>query len=193
MGQRLRSCTFCLELYPDNFQHQIAVDTLDKLGYQYSAILHDKDVKLDDDKKPIEPIEPVKPHWNIVLCFSQQRDLHVVARELDIEPRWLECAKSREVVERYHIHADNPEKYQYDPAEIFGPLADSVRAKLGHGKTEEDKVLALFQLLDSMKKPCSYRTFITAACHAGLYSTLRRMGGLFKPVFDEHNGAGYNY
>lgn len=189
---RIRSTTFCLELYPENFQHQIAVDQLDRLGFQYSAILHDRDVKLGDDKKPLVPEQPVKPHWNIVLCFPRQRDLHVVAKELGIEERWLEPARNRIAVERYHIHADNPEKYQYPSAEIFGPLAENVRAHLDAGKNEDDRVMSLFLLLDTMPKPCTYRKFITACCQAGLYSTLRRMGSLFRPVFDEHNGmSGY--
>lgn len=185
---RIRSCTFCLELYPDNFSHQIARDSLDRHGFQYSGILHDKDVVLGEDKKPIEPITPVKPHWNIVLCFPRQRDLHVVARELDIEERWLEPARNRTAVERYHIHADNPEKFQYSSSEIFGPLAENVRAHLDSGKREDDKVYSLMLLLDTMPKPCTYRKFIIACCEAGLYGTLRRMGSLFKPCLDEHNG-----
>ena len=62
---RIRSCNFCLELYPDNFEHFVVCDSLDKSGYQYSAIVHNKDVQKDD------PAIPVKPHWHIVLCFPQ--------------------------------------------------------------------------------------------------------------------------
>ena len=182
MASRLRSCTFCLELYPDNFDHQIAFDILSRNGYQYSAILHDSDVQKDD------PTKPVKEHFNIVLCFPRQRDLSVVAKELGIDERWLEPARNRVACERYHCHLDDPEKFQYDPAKIFGPLADSVRAHYEGGRTEEDKVKSLIWLLDTMPKPCSYRVFILAAANAGLYSTLRRMGGLFRPLLDEHNG-----
>lgn len=179
---RLRSCTFCLELYPDNFEHMIICDSLEKNGYQYSAIVHDKDVSSDDSTKPI------KPHWHIVLCFPRQRDLSVVAKELSLDERWIEPARNRVACERYLCHLDNPDKYQYDPADIFGPLADQVRAHYESGKSEDIKVLALLHLLDTMPAKCSYRTFIIAACNAGLYSTLRRMGTLIKPLLDEHNG-----
>lgn len=182
MAQRIRSSNFFLELYPDNFEHIIALDLLEKSGYQYSAILHDKDVQKDD------PTKPVKPHWNIVICFPRQRDLHVVAQELGIEERWLEPCRNRVASERYHCHLDHPDKFQYDPADIIGPLADQVRAHYEGGKTEDDKVRSLLWLLDTMPKPCSYRKFVVAACDAGLYSTLRRMGSLFKPIIDEHNG-----
>lgn len=183
---RLRSCNFVVELYPDNFEHMIACDVLDKNGYQYSAIVHDKDVQKDD------PTQPVKTHWNVVLCFPRQRDLSVVARELGIEERWIEPARNRVACERYLCHLDNPEKYQYDPADIFGPLADQVRAHYEGGKTEDDKVKALLFLLDTMPSPCTYRQFVVKACDAGLYGTLRRMGSLFRPIIDEHNGmCGY--
>lgn len=182
MVSRIRSANFVIELYPDNFEHMIAADTLSKGGYQYSAIVHDKDVQKDDPEKP------VKPHWNIVVCFPRQRDLSVVAKELGIEERWIEPARNRVACERYHCHLDNPEKYQYNPADIFGPLADQVRAHYEGGLKEDDKVKALLFLLDTMPVPCSYRTFIVAACDAGLYSVLRRMGSLFRPIMDQHNG-----
>lgn len=179
---RLRSANFCLELYPDNFDHQITIDTLNSCGYQFSGILHHSDVKKDD------PSEPIKPHWHLVLCFPRQRDLHVVSDELGLESRFIEPCRNRVASERYLCHLDDPDKFQYDPAEIFGPLAEQVRAHIEGGKTEDDKVRALLFLLDTMPSPCSYRRFIVAACEAGLYSTLRRMGSLFKPVIDEHNG-----
>lgn len=179
---RLRSCNFGLELYPDNLSHVAILDQLETNGYQYSGILHHSDTKKDN------PDELVKAHWHIVLCFPRQRDLSVVSKELDLESRFIECIRSRVASERYLCHLDTPDKFQYDPAEIFGPLADQVRAHIEGGKTEDDKVRALLFLLDTMPTPCSYRRFIVAACEAGLYSTLRRMGSLFKPVIDEHNG-----
>lgn len=179
---RIRSCNFVLELYPDNKFHVEAMNSLQSGGYQYSAILHDCDYSSED------PSKPIKPHFHVVLCFPRQRDLHVVADELEIESRWVEPARNRVACERYLCHLDNPDKFQYDPVHIFGPLADSVRALYEGGKSEEDKVKALIYLLDTMPKPCSYRRFILSASSQGLYSTLRRMGGLFKPLLDEHNG-----
>lgn len=179
---RIRSCNFCLELYPDNFDHVVICDQLSAQGYQFSAICHDKDVSSED------PSKLLKPHWHVVLCFPRQRDLAVVAKELGIAENYIEPCRNRVGAERYHCHLDHPDKYQYDPSEIFGPLADQVRAHYESGKTEDIKVLALLHLLDSMPKPCSYRKFIVAACNASLYSTLRRMGSLIKPLLDEHNG-----
>ena len=179
---RIRSTTFCLVLYPDSFDHMIVADQLSSKGYQYSAIIHDKDVSSED------PSKLIKEHMHVVLCFPRQRDLSVVAKELGLEERWIEPARNRVAVERYHCHLDHPDKFQYDPSAIFGPLADQVRAHYESGNSEDFKVLALLHLLDTMPKPCSYRTFIIACCNASLYSTLRRMGSLVRPLLDEHNG-----
>lgn len=174
MNNRIQAKNFRCELYPDNFEHQIALDELGRRGFLYSAILHDKD-------------EGVKPHWDIVMVFPRKRWLSAVASDLGIAEKWLEPCKSLTACQRYHCHLDNPDKYQYDPCEIFGSNAEAVRALYEGGKTEDSKVQALLFLLDTMPSPCTYRQFIVACCDAGLYGTLRRMGSLFKPLFDEHN------
>lgn len=181
---RIRSCHFNVELYPDNFDHMIALDILEKNGYQFSAILHNKDVKDDGS--------PVKDHYNIVVVFPRQKDLSALAKELGIEERWIEPSRNRKSAERYHVHRDHPHKYQYDPAEIFGPLADAVRAHLDGGETEEERVKSLLVLLDTMPQPCTYRQFLVACCDANLYSVFRRLGGTLRFLIDEHNGlSGY--
>lgn len=183
---RIRSCNFCLVLYPDNFEHQIAKDILDRGGYQYSAILHDKDT-YDDDPGKLK-----KEHWHFVIVFPRQKDLSVLAKELGVEERFLECCRNRSASERYLMHLDHPYKAQYSPDFLFGPLAESVKVASSTGETESEKVLSLLSLLDSMPRPCTYRKFLVSACDAGLYSQFRRLGGSIKYLLDEHNGlAGY--
>ena len=187
MADRIRSCVYCLELYPDNFSHQIAHDVLAKNGYQYTGILHDKDHYDDDEAAPLK-----KPHWHYVVVFPRQKDLGPLARELDVECRFVEPCRNRVGAERYLVHRDHPHKAQYDSAELFGPLADSVRAHLDSGISESDKVMSLLALLDTMPVPCTYRQFLVAACNAGLYSVFRRLGNVLSKVLDEHNGlVGY--
>lgn len=182
MSSRIRSCNFGLVLYPDDLTHLVAMDVLEKNGYQYSAILHDADLKEDGSK--------LGDHFHVVLCFPRQKDLSALAKELDVAPNYIEPIRNRVYAERYLVHADNPEKAQYDPSKIFGTLAENVRAHICSGKTEEDKVRSLLALLDTMPKPCSYRRFLQASCDANLYSTFRRMGFVLKELMDEHNGWG---
>lgn len=183
---RIRSCNFCLILYPDNFEHQIAFQTLQRGGYQYSGILHNQDT-YDE-----EPDKLKKEHWHFVIVFPRQKDLSVLAKELGIEERFIECCRNRASAERYLMHLDHPHKAQYSPEELFGPLAESVKVVCTTGETESEKVLSLLSLLDSLPRPCTYRKFLVSACDAGLYSQFRRLGGSIKYLLDEHNGlAGY--
>lgn len=181
---RIRSCNFMLVLYPDDFNHIIAMDILKRDGYQFSAILHDKDVDKEGNLK--------KEHYHYVVCFPRQKDLSALSNELGIKANYIEPVRNRQYAERYHIHADDPDQFQYDPTCIFGPLADRVRAHVASGETEEDKVKSLLILLDSMPVPCTYRQFLVACCDANLYSVFRRMGAVLRHLMDEHNGlAGY--
>lgn len=181
---RIRSCTFSLILYPDDFSHVVAMDVLAKNGYQYSAILHDKDIDSNG--------QLLKEHYHVVICFPRQKDLSALANELSIVSSYIEPVRNRQYAERYHIHADHPDKFQYDVSSIFGPLADRVRAHVASGETEEEKVKSLLILLDSMPVPCTYRQFLIACCDANLYSVFRRLGNVLRYLIDEHNGlSGY--
>lgn len=181
---RIRSCNFSLVLYPDDFEHVIAMDTLQHNGYQFSAILHDKDVDSDGNI--------LKPHYHVIVCFPRQKDLNALCNELSVKSNYVEVVRNRKYAERYHVHADDSDKFQYDSSSIFGPLADAVRAHLDVGATEEDKVKSLLALLDTMPRPCTYRMFLVACCDANLYSVFRRLGNVLRYLIDEHNGlCGY--
>lgn len=192
---RIRSCHFTLVLYPDDFKHVVVCDQIDKCGYDYSAILHDKDVysAKDEELNPANTAgSPKKAHWHIVITFPRQRDLSTLAKELDVEPQYISPARNLKACEAYHIHANDLSQYQYSPDEIFGTRADLVRAYLNTGRTEEDQVKSLLVLLDSMPKPCSYRRFLLACCDANLYSAFRRLGFVLRELMDEHNIGYYD-
>lgn len=73
--------------------------------------LHDKDINPDGT--------PKKPHYHILLMFSGVKTVEQVYGLVQafgaIRPQTVSNAQS---MARYFIHKDNPEKYQYDPAEI---------------------------------------------------------------------------
>lgn len=174
-----------MELYPDNESHLNTLSILDKNGYQYVGILHDKDHIEDEPEKPLK-----KPHWHFVITFTRQKDLNPLANELEIESRFLEPCRNKEGAQRYLLHLDHPLKAQYNASELFGPLSDQVRCICDSGSTEEEKVLSLLTLLDTMPKPCTYRRFLTACCEAKLYAQYRHLGSSIKYLLDEHNGIG---
>lgn len=90
--------------------------------------LHDKDINADG--------EPKKAHWHILLMFSSVKSYEQVlelCQELNCPiPKQVHNTKS---LVRYMAHLDNPEKYQYNQAEIVShggvDVADLLRPSSG--------------------------------------------------------------
>lgn len=75
--------------------------------------LHDKDVNPDGEKK--------KEHWHILFDYDGPTTFNSVKRLADqINSPIPKKVGSAKGLVRYMVHMDNPEKYQYDIAEIVG-------------------------------------------------------------------------
>lgn len=183
---RIRAINYTCILYPDDSTHVEAMYRLQSNGYSFIGILHEFDHESDDINKPLK-----KPHYHFIVCFTRQKDLNPLAAELGIAPQYLEPCRNKEGAIKYLVHANNPEKYQYLPESLFGTLKPQALAILESGTSQEEKVLNLLFLLDTLPKPCSYRKFLTACCEANLYAQFRHLGFGVKLLLDEHNGIGY--
>ena len=64
--QKFRDRKFCAVLYPEDETHVAAIEKLKSGGYNFAAILHDKDVYEDGEHKG----ETKKPHWHVVVRFK---------------------------------------------------------------------------------------------------------------------------
>lgn len=106
---RTRSWTFILypESAPENWR-----DILNDLFIEWvESPLHDKDVNPDGEWK--------KPHWHILLMFPSVKSYEQVVEITDmLNAPSPQKAMSAKGVVRYMLHLDNPEKFQYDRAEI---------------------------------------------------------------------------
>jgi len=73
--------------------------------------LHDKDQNADEHEK--------KAHWHVILCWDSPTTANAAKSVTDKlnapVPQGLTSVKG---YYRYLTHMDNPEKYQYDPADI---------------------------------------------------------------------------
>lgn len=87
--QKFRDRKFCAVLYPEDETHVAAIEKLKSGGYNFAAILHDKDVYEDGEHKG----ETKKPHWHVVVRFKNAVWNTAIAKELGIQPNYLEaCA-----------------------------------------------------------------------------------------------------
>lgn len=171
------SRTIMLLLYPDNPEHKtILEEKLPSSGYDYVGRIHDMD-------------EDTKPHFHVVLSFPNVRRRSEISKELGIEKRFLEPKSRLDGAIRYLVHADNPEKYQYDNSGLFGTLVDKAIRKINKTDpvAEPTAILAIIDYLDSFDGTITYSDVIRGICNMNLFSYFRRMGVLATRLIDEHN------
>jgi len=106
---RTRTWTFILypESAPVNWR-----EILNDLFIEWvESPLHDKDVNPDGELK--------KPHWHILLIFPSVKTYEQVEKITSLlNAPTPQKAMSAKGVVRYMLHLDNPEKFQYEKAEI---------------------------------------------------------------------------
>lgn len=78
----------------------------------YCLIVHDKDILPSGEPKP--------PHFHAVLTFGNSKTLDSIAKALKVENQYVNRIKSTtKTAQLYLVHRNNPEKYQYEPCEVF--------------------------------------------------------------------------
>lgn len=185
IDSNIRGRNWNLVLYPDDPSHLDAMGRLNK-GYNFVAILHDKDVWGVDESSDHAEGEAKKDHWHIIVKFPQARWGGAIAKELGIDPRHMELCRSFSASVLYLTHFGLPTKYQYDASEIFGPLTKIALKEFETDADQNARVLSLLELLDSLEL-INEIDLIRASCDAGLYGDLIRMGGLIPRLVQLHN------
>lgn len=183
---KFRSRLYVAVLYPENPTHAECMIKLESNGYNFAAILHDKDVYEDGEHKG----ELKKPHWHLVLRFKNAVWNTAVAKELGITPNYLEACKDQDASLLYLVHYGKEEKAQYDYEEVFGPMKMKLATLLAD-TDEGTRVLSLVDIVESSPGPIGTSELLKKAVAAGLYADLRRMGHLATCLVREHNDEFY--
>lgn len=174
-----RSRVWMLLLYPDTDEsgsHKQALERLDELDWNYCGRVHDKD-------------DGVKEHHHVIVCFQNGRLKDDVAEDLGIETRWIRRVHSQKKAMRYLCHKDNPDKYQYSPAEIYGTLADKAISQCQKGDvvSEAEGTGKVCELIDSFPGYVSVTKLLPLVLAEGVYAHYRRLGNSIFRLIDEHN------
>lgn len=183
---KFRSRLYVAVLYPDDDTHVECMEKLQTNGYNFAAILHDKDVYEDGDHKG----ELKKPHWHIVLRFKNAVWNTAVAKELGITPNYLEACKDQDSSLLYLVHYGKEDKAQYNYEEVFGPMKLKLATLLAD-TDEGTRVLSIVDIVESSPGPIGTSELLKKAVAAGLYADLRRMGHLATCLVREHNAECY--
>ena len=179
---KYRDRKFCAVLYPEDDSHVEAMEKLQSGGYNFAAILHDKDVYEDGEHAG----ELKKPHWHIVLRFKNAVWNTAVAKELGITANYLEACKDVDSSLLYLVHFGNEKKAQYDYESVFGPLRLKLATLLAD-TDEGTRALNIVEIVENTPGPIGFSELIKKAVAAGLYGDLRRMGTFAVGMIREHN------
>lgn len=193
-AQVWRDRKFRLELYPEDESHVKCMELLEKGGYTYAAILHDKDTWREDDPKlgDHEIGSPKKPHWHVVVKFPNPRYSSAIVKALGIAPNYMRACDDLDGALLYLVHYGKDEKYQYDITEVQGTLAARLSGLLAEQGDEGARVLQIVEMVDQSPGRASYREILVKCCKAGLYGEFRRLGSGVKYLIDEHNAEYYD-
>lgn len=183
---KFRDRKFVAVLYPEDATHVAAIEKLMQGGYNFAAILHDKDTYEDGDHAG----ELKKPHWHIVLRFKNAVWNTSVAKELGIEQNYLEACKNVDGALVYLVHYGNDDKYQYDLENVFGPLQTRLAALLADDD-ESTRALNIYDIIRNSPGIVTYTEVFEKACKSGMYGDVRRMGSQLGWLIREHNEAFY--
>lgn len=178
MADNKRYRTFNLLLYPDCKEHETAIERLISGEFNAVGILHDCDTTSEGELK--------KEHYHFIVKFKNNRTKSAVAKDLRIEERFIDTTVSFNASGKYLLHIGHDDKHQYDVDDLVGVLAPAV-VKLLDDTTEDMKVAAICDLLDTFDCKVSYSDFVRICAMKGLYASLRRGGNLFIKIIEEHN------
>lgn len=187
MAEKIRSRLWCVLLYPEDETHAAALELI-RQSFNYVGILHDKDTWTDSDEleNPEHKAGTLKkPHYHIILKFTQARWNTAIVDDLGIAVNYLEQCRSFDSAAVYLVHDGLADKYQYDSESLEGPLVPAVM-KLLAPADENGRVLELMKLIQSMGY-IEYESLVIKACENGMYADVRRMGYILSRIIDSHN------
>lgn len=109
-----RTRNWCIILYPDSAPNNWR-EIIDETNIEWvESPLHDKDMISDETEDELK-----KPHWHVVLLYPSVQSYEQVKELTDSlnGPIPKKCKSVKGSI-RYMVHKDNPEKFQYNWADI---------------------------------------------------------------------------
>lgn len=177
--EKFKARNFCLVLYEEDETHLKAIEKI-KENYDYAIICHDRDVNSEGELK--------KPHYHVVLRFNNPKWSSALASELGITENYLEESRSLKRSLLYLIHFYDEDKFQYSIDDVKGSLKNRLIDFIRNdGKSESEKVLEIFKLIDDTECRIDFRIFVKQVSIMGYYDVLRRSTSIIMRYIDCHN------
>lgn len=179
---KFRSRTYVAVLYPEDETHAACMEKLKSGGYNFAAILHDKDVYEDGEQSG----QLKKEHWHVCLKFKNAVYNTALAKELGITQNYLEQSHDLDAALLYLVHFGYESKHQYNLEDVYGPLQTRLAFLLADDD-ESTRALNIYEMIASKQGRVTYTEIFVQACKAGLYADFRRMGSGVTALINDHN------
>ena len=171
-----RGLVWFILLYPENESHRLALDIIKKSYSEFAWIKHQPETN------------ETKEHIHVVVRFKNYRWNTALAEELGIQVNMFEKARNLENALLYLVHARDPEKTQYQPTDVQGPLQKRLqRIVQTDGKDNTDQANEIVDWILSQNQYIYYAQLFYFASINGLYGELIRGMKLFSCILEEHN------
>lgn len=164
-----------LILYPDSDSYDCSEVLARLVGVfdQWAYILHDSDVDAEGN--------PKKPHYHFYGKCSDKLTSSGIAYRVHVPESACRVVSKWKAAVRYTVHADNPEKYQYNVSDICSnfPLAGFFTL------SDDMQAVRIFAFISDTH--CTSVTTLTGwAIQNGYYSGLRRGFAIFSQLLREN-------
>ena len=188
MSDEKRSRWFNLLLYPDNPQHNLAIMQLQTTKYMACGICHNMDCYESDCETHLAG-EIKKAHFHFILRCKNPRYKSGIAKELDIEPRFIDETSSLQGSAKYLLHFGDDTKYQYSPDDLVGNLKGDVLKLIENGEkiSDCDFFFMLLDFLDSTHRRVTVRDVGVFLATNGGYKYFKCNFNICRELMYEHN------
>lgn len=188
MSDEKKSRWFNLLLYPDNPQHNLAIMQLQTTKYMACGICHNMDC-YESDSETHTAGELKKAHFHFILRCKNPRYKSGVAKELDIEPRFIDETSSLQASASYLLHYGDDTKYQYDASELVGCLKGEIIKYINSADKPSETECYYFvrDYVNSFNKIIDVPTVFDFCADNGIFAFGRRNIGLIRELVYAHN------
>lgn len=144
--------------------------------------MHDSDLDSDGNLK--------KAHYHVILSLPNNSPTNIESIKSRLQLDYVEGVRSVRSAMRYLVHADDPDKFQYEKYNLSGSSVMVARAKSYLASDLNGTIGDIVKLLNSVDGPITYTSFLSLCVDNQLAASLRNVKVLV--LLQEHN-AKYNY
>lgn len=176
----LKYRNLCLLLYPEWDNYGNIIEEMQKLGGKCFWMEH----KADEEES--------KPHTHVLLSFVNPRRPTNIANQLCIDVRFVVKCSDKSSFIRYLVHADNPEKVQYNRNDIQTSTPDCLldidkAFSRGSRLSSGAGFVQIYDFINNASVPLTIQDVVDFSIKMDIVGDMRTYWNILLPTIKEHN------